>query len=116
VKRFEGLDLMANLVEPGWSGTTGARALWCGWRGTDTSETWEPNFQGIPCCIEGAERRAQTILFRVPFPPARFLPAPPEGFEGWSQWNDADGRTQQQVIDFLRNLAAIERVKEARAA
>jgi hypothetical protein len=115
VNRSEGLDLMANLLAPGWSGDTGARALWVGWGSMDTSETWEPNFHGIPCCIEGAERRAQTILFRTPFPAARFLPAPPTGFEGWSQWNDAEGRTQQQVIDCLRNLAAVERVREAKS-
>jgi hypothetical protein len=48
------------------------------------------------------------------YPSVKFLPEPPEGFEGWSQWNDAPGRTQQQVIDYLRNLAAVERIKEAR--
>lgn len=115
MNRSEGLDLMANLIEPGWNGDTGVRALWVGWFGTSTPETWEPNFHGIPCCIEGAEKRVRTIFFRNPWSPVRFLPAPPKGFEGWSQWNDAEGRTQQEVIDFLRNLAAVERVKEARA-
>lgn len=35
--------------------------------------------------------------------------------EVWT-WNDAEGRTQQEVIEVLRAAAAVERVKEATAS
>jgi len=111
VNRSEGLDLMANLLESGWAK---GRFGYLGVVPTKGMEAWEPNWGYSPCCIEGADHRVQMILYRVPYPPVHFLPSPPEDFEGWSQWNDAEGRTQQQVIDCLRNLAAVERIRETR--
>jgi hypothetical protein len=111
MNRSEGLDLMANLLEStGWAPH---RFGYLGFGPTDDLTAWTPNFQ-TPCCIEGADHRVQMLLFRVPYPPVKFLPEPPEGYEGWSQWNDAEGRTQQQVIECLRNMAAVKRIEEMR--
>lgn len=117
MNRSEGLDLMANLLESGWEQGWRATQGWPTWNFDDAKPTRRFDYFGVPygCCIEGADHWAQMLLFPgMPYPPVKFLTDPPEGFEGWSQWNDAPGRIQQQVIDCLRNLAVVERIREAR--
>lgn len=116
VNRSEGLDLMANVLESGWEQGWRATSGWPAWnfeRGEVSRR--EDHFGGrFGCCIQGADRYVQMMFSGINYAAANYLPAPPEGFEGWTQWNDAEGRAQQQVIDCLRNLAAMERIKEAR--
>lgn len=111
MKRSEGLDLMANLLESGWrrgwgDGTVNDKDGWSGRLPT----------RQRGCCVEAADHLIQMVASGTPYPSFKFLPAPPQGWVSWTAWNDAEGRTQQQVIDYLRDLAATERVKEATSA
>ena len=116
VRRSEGLELMANVLESGWAQGWRAAAGWPTWNFDEERAVRRSDHRGgvFGCCIAGAERFVELMFTCNLCAAANLLPEqPPAGFEGWTQYNDAEGRTQQQVVDYVRNLAALERIREA---
>ena len=114
--KSEGLELMANVLESGWAQGWRAAAGWPTWNFDEARAVRRTDHHGEPfgCCVAGAERFVELMFTGNLCAAANLLPAQPTtGFEGWTQWNDAEGRTQSQVVGCVRNLAALERIREA---
>ena len=115
-RKSDGLELMANVLESGWAQGWRAASGWPTWNFDEGRAVRRVDHHGVPygCCIAGAERFVELMFTGNLCASANLLPEqPPDGFEGWTQWNDAEGRTQEQVVEYVRNLAAIERIREA---